>query len=92
MGLIEHWDGESDERPTVYVHAEARSDDPVRTFYEVPEQIVTEVRRCAVLDGESFVSCLLNIVLEREGALGEVTRLKGEVKRLKDRPSTTGGQ
>jgi hypothetical protein len=78
-----NWDGETDDRSAIVVHAEARSDDTVRMFYEIPERIVTEVRRCAVLDDEPFASCLLNIVLEREGALGEVMRLKNEIKRLK---------
>lgn len=65
-----------DERPCVYVHAQTRSDDDVRTFYEVPEGMVVEVRARAVLPADTFVDCLLHIVLEREGALGEVARLK----------------
>jgi hypothetical protein len=66
-----------DERNCVYVHAQTRSDDEVRTFYEVPEGMVAEVRACGVVPADTFVDCLLHIVLEREGALGEVTRLKG---------------
>jgi hypothetical protein len=68
------------ERPEVYVHDEFESDDPVRTFYEVPDYIATEVRTAAAIHGESFASCLRNLVLEREGALGEVTRLAALLK------------
>lgn len=74
-----------DERPVVYVHAEAQSDDRVRTFYEIPDRIAGEVRACETFDGETFASCLVNIVLEREGALGEVMRLKNEIRRLRNR-------
>lgn len=72
-----------DDRPQVFVHAEAGSDDAVRTFYEVPDRIASEVRSVATFEGETFASCLLNIVLEREGALGEVRRLK---RALKEKP------
>jgi hypothetical protein len=81
-----------DDRSTVYVHAESRSDDAVRVFYEVPDRIAGEVRSCATFDGETFASCLLNIVLEREGALGEVTRLKRLLRENQgeDRTEATG--
>jgi hypothetical protein len=32
-------DDETDERPQIMVHAEAPSDDAVRTFYEVPDTL-----------------------------------------------------
>lgn len=67
--------GIDDDRPQVIVHAETASDDAVRVFYEVPDTIADEVRKAATFDGETFASCLWNICLEREGALGEVKRL-----------------
>jgi hypothetical protein len=71
---------ETDDRPLLFVHAEARSDDEVRTFYEVPEQIAAEVRAAEAFDGETFASCLLSVCLQREGALAEVKRLQRELK------------
>ena len=64
-------------RAEVWVHDAFPSDDPIRTFYEIPDEIAQKVRKAACVDGESFAGCLHNLILEREGALGEVTRLKG---------------
>jgi hypothetical protein len=72
----------ADDRPQVFVHCEALSDDPVRVFYEIPDRIAELVREAAVIDGETFASCLLNITLEREGALGEVRRLSTALKEM----------
>lgn len=55
-----------DSRPQVLVHSEWRSEEDVRAFYEVSEEIAGMVRSCATVDGEPFESCLYNIVLERE--------------------------
>lgn len=69
-----------DDRPHILVHAELPSDDDVRTFYEIPETIAGEVRKASTYEGETFAGCLWNICLEREGALGEVTRLNRLLK------------
>lgn len=62
--------------PEVYVHSGWEPEDPVRTFYEIPDRIAQTVRSAATFEGETFASCLHNLVLERQGALGEVKRLK----------------
>lgn len=71
---------DDDDRTQVLVHAETASDDAARTFYEVPENIADEVRKAATFEGETFVSCLWNICLEREGAQAEVRRLTRALK------------
>jgi hypothetical protein len=64
----------------VWVHDEFPSDDPVSTFYEIPDRIAQKVRTAACVDGEGFAGCLHNLILEHEGALAEIQRLTRALK------------
>lgn len=56
--------------------------DAVRTWYEVPEQIV-EMLRETIDPDETFAECLLRLLLERQGTYRQVVR---ENQRLRTRP------
>lgn len=60
----------------VWVHHEHPSEDPLRTFYEIPDKIAVMVRDAGVVDGENFASCLHNMALEHAAAKAEIKRLK----------------
>jgi hypothetical protein len=56
----------------VYV-ASGVQPDPVRVWYEVPEQAVDLLRQTTDPD-ETFAECLLRLLLEREGTYRQVVR------------------
>lgn len=66
----------SEDLPAVYVDSGWQPEDDVRVYYEIPDRIAEAVRSAAAVNGETFASCLHNLILEREGALDEVRRLK----------------
>jgi hypothetical protein len=54
--------------------------DEIRTWYEVPESVVEELRRTIDPD-ETFVECLLRLLLEREGTYRQLVSENNRLKR-----------